>query len=214
MERKIADIRKDYTLHELSESEVASDPISQFNSWFQEAVEAKVNEPNAMSLGTAVDGQPSVRIVLLKGIDEKGFRFYTNYQSAKGEQLKQNPKAALTFFWPELERQVRIEGVVEKLTDEASDTYYNSRPKGSRVGAWSSPQSQVIPDREVLEERVQEYSQKFEHTEEVPRPDFWGGYVLSPTIVEFWQGRPSRLHDRIRYRLSEDKIWTIERLAP
>ena len=214
MERKIADIRKDYTLHELSESEVASDPISQFNSWFQEAVEAKVNEPNAMSLGTAVDGQPSVRIVLLKGIDEKGFRFYTNYQSAKGEQLKQNPKAALTFFWPELERQVRIEGVVEKLTDEASDTYYNSRPKGSRVGAWSSPQSQVIPDREVLEERVQEYSLKFEHTEEVPRPDFWGGYVLSPTIVEFWQGRPSRLHDRIRYRLSEDKIWTIERLAP
>ncbi|MEM7514520.1 MAG: pyridoxamine 5'-phosphate oxidase [Bacteroidota bacterium] len=214
MERKIADIRKDYTLHELSENEVASDPILQFNGWFQEAVEAKVNEPNAMSLGTAVDGQPSVRIVLLKGIDEKGFRFYTNYQSAKGEQLKQNPKAALTFFWPELERQVRIEGVVEKLADEASDTYYNSRPKGSRVGAWSSPQSQVIPDREVLEERVQEYSQKFENTEEVPRPDFWGGYVLRPTMVEFWQGRPSRLHDRIRYRLSEDKSWIIERLAP
>ncbi len=214
MERKIADIRKDYTLHELSEGEVAEDPISQFNSWFQEAVEAKVNEPNAMSLGTAVDGQPSVRIVLLKGIDEKGFRFYTNYQSAKGEQLKQNPKAALTFFWPELERQVRIEGVVEKLTDEASDTYYNSRPKGSRVGAWSSPQSQVIPDREVLEERVQEYTQKFENTEEVPRPDFWGGFVLIPAMVEFWQGRPSRLHDRIRYRLSEDKSWTIERLAP
>ncbi|MEM8900712.1 MAG: pyridoxamine 5'-phosphate oxidase [Bacteroidota bacterium] len=214
MERKIADIRKDYTLHELSESEVASDPITQFTGWFQEAVDAKVNEPNAMSLGTAVDGQPSVRIVLLKGIDEKGFRFYTNYQSAKGEQLKQNPKAALTFFWPELERQVRIEGIAEKLPEEASDIYYNSRPKGSRVGAWSSPQSQVIPGREVLEERVEEYTQKFENTEEVPRPDFWGGYVLSPTMVEFWQGRPSRLHDRIRYRLSEDNSWIIERLAP
>lgn len=214
MERKIADIRKDYTLHELSENEVASNPISQFNSWFQEAVEAKVNEPNAMSLGTAVDGQPSVRIVLLKGVDEKGFSFFTNYQSAKGEELRQNPKAALTFFWAELERQVRIEGVVEKLPEAESDTYFNSRPKGSRVGAWSSPQSQVIPDREVLEERVQEYSQKFEDTENVPRPDFWGGYVLSPTMVEFWQGRPSRLHDRIRYRLSENNSWTIERLAP
>ena len=214
MERKIADIRKDYTLHELSENEVASNPISQFNSWFQEAVEAKVNEPNAMSLGTAVDGQPSVRIVLLKGVDEKGFSFFTNYQSAKGEELRQNPKAALTFFWAELERQVRIEGVVEKRPEAESDTYFNSRPKGSRVGAWSSPQSQVIPDREVLEERVQEYSQKFEDTENVPRPDFWGGYVLSPTMVEFWQGRPSRLHDRIRYRLSENNSWTIERLAP
>ncbi len=214
MERKIADIRKDYTLHELSENEVASNPISQFNNWFQEAVEAKVNEPNAMSLGTAVDGQPSVRIVLLKGVDEKGFSFFTNYQSAKGEELRQNPKAALTFFWAELERQVRIEGVVEKLPEAESDTYFNSRPKGSRVGAWSSPQSQVIPDREVLEERVQEYSQKFEDTENVPRPDFWGGYVLSPTMVEFWQGRPSRLHDRIRYRLSENNSWTIERLAP
>lgn len=214
MERKIADIRKDYTLHELSENDVASDPISQFNSWFQEAVEAKVNEPNAMSLGTSVDGQPSVRIVLVKGVNEKGFSFFTNYQSAKGEQLKQNPKAALTFFWPELERQVRIEGVVEKLSEEASDTYYNSRPKGSRVGAWSSPQSQVIPGREVLEERVEEYTKQFENTEDIPRPDFWGGFVLRPIMVEFWQGRPSRLHDRIRYHLSEDNSWTIERLAP
>ncbi|MEM9932979.1 MAG: pyridoxamine 5'-phosphate oxidase [Bacteroidota bacterium] len=214
MEQKIADIRKDYTLHELNESGVDENPLIQFQAWFQEALDAKVHEPNAMALGTAVNSQPSVRIVLLKGIDDKGFRFFTNYQSDKGKQLAENSQAALTFFWPELERQVRIEGTADKLSPSASDEYYQSRPKGSRIGAWSSPQSQVIPDRKVLERRMETYQEKFKETAHVPRPDHWGGYVLVPASIEFWQGRPSRLHDRIRYRKNTEGQWIIERLAP
>jgi pyridoxamine 5'-phosphate oxidase len=213
MNKSIADIRKEYAAQTLLEKDVDVSPIQQFKKWWDEAIASQLLEPNAMTLATASsDGLPSARIVLLKGFDEGGFVFYTNYKSYKGLQLEENPKASLVFHWKELERQVRIVGIVEKAPVVESDDYFNSRPVGSRVGAWASPQSTVIPNREWLEEEVEK--RKSELSEGcIPRPPFWGGYVVRPVVIEFWQGRVSRLHDRIQYTLEEGR-WKIERLAP
>jgi pyridoxamine 5'-phosphate oxidase len=207
----IADLRKEYSREALDEQHVANNPIEQFNRWFDEALAAALPEPTAMILSTATtDGFPSSRTVLLKGIDT-GFVFYTNYQSRKGRELDANPKASLLFFWPELERQVRIEGVVERVSAAEADAYFQSRPIGSRHGAWASPQSDVIDSRGTLEERLRTVVDMYPDV--VPRPPFWGGYRVLPQRVEFWQGRPSRLHDRICYRAGSS-AWTLERLAP
>lgn len=209
----IADIRKDYQLKSLSEHEVNQNPYTQFSVWWNEAVQSDIIEVNAMALSTVTSaGRPSSRIVLLKGYDEQGFVFFTNYKSDKGEQLTQNHFAALLFFWKELERQVRIEGVVSKVSEEESDAYFNSRPIGSRLGAWASPQSQKIADREVLNKELMKFTEQFDQ-ENIPRPAHWGGYRVKPTRIEFWQGRSNRLHDRILYEQDNDN-WQISRLAP
>jgi pyridoxamine 5'-phosphate oxidase len=209
----IADIRKDYQLAALDESAVGGDPFAFFGKWFAEAEAAKVNEVNAMTLATIdLHNKPHARIVLLKGLDEKGFVFFTNYSSNKGHELEANPNVAAVFFWPELERQVRVEGVIEKITEEESDHYFHSRPVGSRIGAWASPQSQVIPDRSILDNNYAQYKQQFGET--VPRPPHWGGYRIIPSCFEFWQGRSSRMHDRIVFTTDVDKTWHIYRLAP
>lgn len=209
----IADIRIDYKQRSLSENDVKADPMAQFAEWWQAAASAEIEEVNAMTLATAsVDGLPSARIVLLKGFDERGFVFFTNYASFKGMQLEENPRACLVFFWKELERQVRITGLVEKVSEAESSEYYNSRPEGSRIGTWASPQSQVIKNREWLEEQELNYRELF-RVQPITRPPHWGGYRVKPVIVEFWQGRSNRLHDRIQYTLQENK-WLIERLAP
>jgi pyridoxamine 5'-phosphate oxidase len=210
----IAGIRKEYRLQQLRASDVKADPLLQFQDWFKAAVEANVNEPNAMNLSTVkASGRPCSRIVLLKGVEEKGLVFYTNYESDKGNQLEKYPFASLCFFWPELERQVRLEGKVIKVSPAVSDAYFYSRPLASRLGAWASPQSQVIPARELLESNLEAVQKKF--ALEVPRPEHWGGYQLIPDYVEFWQGRESRLHDRIVYSWKEELAqWTINRLAP
>ena len=214
MTSTIADIRKDYKLKSLLEKDVDANAIGQFNNWWQEAMLSEIDEVNAMTLATAsAEGVPAARIVLLKGFDERGFVFFTNYESFKGVQLAENPRACLVFFWKELERQVRITGLVEKVTEEESDTYFNSRPEGSRIGAWSSPQSQVIESREWLQEREETYAKDFSG-KPLTRPAHWGGYRVKPVNIEFWQGRPSRLHDRIQYSLQSDNSWAIERLAP
>lgn len=211
----IADLREDYRKADLEIKDVTSNPLEQFQIWFQQALQAELKEPNAMTLATATaDAKPSARIVLLKGVDEQGFLFYTNYNSRKGQELDANPQAALVFAWLELEKQVRIEGTVERITPEASTAYFQRRPKGSQIGAWASPQSEVIPDRRILEENVQALQAKYTQSEQLPRPEHWGGYRLRPTVIEFWQGRSSRLHDRIRYSLQTDGSWHIERLAP
>jgi pyridoxamine 5'-phosphate oxidase len=209
----IADMRKEYALNGLSEADVAAEPIAQFGRWFDQALAARLPEPNAMVLvSVGADGQPSARVVLLKGLDARGFVFYTNYESRKGRELDAGGRAALVFFWAELERQVRVEGVAERVSPEESDAYFASRPPGSRIGAAASPQSQVIAGRAELERRVAELSAQ--HPEgDIARPAHWGGYRVRPAVVEFWQGRPSRLHDRIRYRLDEG-AWAVERLAP
>lgn len=210
----IADLRREYTQHGLSETEVAADPFAQFRVWFDHALSAQVPEPNAMTLATATpDGRPSARVVLLKGFDPRGFVFYTNYQSRKGGEIETNGWAALVFFWPELERQIRIEGRVERVSAQESDDYFASRPAGSRLGAWASPQSQVIAGRDMLEQRLSALITQYED-QAIPRPPHWGGYRVVPTAIEFWQGRPSRLHDRLRYRWSDDQRWILERLAP
>lgn len=210
----IADIRKDYKQHSLQEKDVATDPITQFGTWWQEATRSEIDEVNAMTLATAsADGIPSARIVLLKGYDENGFVFFTNYQSYKGKQIEENPRACLVFFWKELERQVRITGLIEKVSPQESDDYFHSRPEGSQIGALVSPQSTVIANREILEQRETALRNAFEG-KIIPRPEHWGGYRVRPLIVEFWQGRPSRLHDRIQYSLEEGGQWIIERLAP
>jgi pyridoxamine 5'-phosphate oxidase len=210
----IADIRKDYSMQQLEVTSVHADPIAQFQLWLEQAIAADNPEPTAMSLATVnAQGQPACRMVLLKGIDQGGFHFFTNYESRKGQDLADNPRAALCFWWPELERQVRIEGRVERLSQEASYAYYRSRPLPSRLGAWASPQSQVLESREALEALLTATESRFQATAEVPLPPHWGGYQLHPSMLEFWQGRPSRLHDRIRYRLDNGQ-WIIERLAP
>lgn len=211
--KQVADIRVDYTKGELDEAQVSSDPILQFEQWFQEAVNSEVMEPNAMSLGTVLNGRPAVRIVLLKGFDENGFVFYTNYESRKAKEVTGEPHAALTFFWPELQRQIRIEGHIKKVSPKESDDYYASRDRLSRLGAWASPQSSVLEDRSELETLVNEVNTRFEGQEEIPRPDHWGGYRVEPDYLEFWQGRSSRLHDRITYK-KEAGNWKIERIAP
>ena len=214
MPSTIADIRKDYKLKSLLEQDVDANAIRQFDNWWKEALNSEIDEVNAMTLATAsADGVPAARIVLLKGYDEHGFVFFTNYESFKGMQLAENPRACLVFFWKELERQVRITGLVEKASEQESDAYFNSRPVGSRIGAWTSPQSQVIENREWLEEREKKYSAAFAEGP-LSRPPHWGGYRVKPICIEFWQGRPSRLHDRIQYTLQADNTWTIERLAP
>ena len=209
---KLADLRTDYKLASLDESDVAASPFTQFDKWFGEVTKAELPEPNAMTLATCdASGRPSARVVLIKEYDERGMVFFTNYQSHKGQDLAANNRAALLFFWPELERQVRIEGRVEMVSAADSDTYYKSRPLLSRIGAWSSPQSNVLPSRTALEARFAAFSA--EHGENPPRPAHWGGYRVVPSFFEFWQGRRSRLHDRICYRLSGG-TWNIERLAP
>ncbi|HLO38365.1 MAG TPA: pyridoxamine 5'-phosphate oxidase [Lacibacter sp.] len=210
----IADIRRDYSLKTLTETEITENPFQQFADWWQQAIESEIDEVNAMTLATAsLEGVPSARIVLLKGYDEKGFVFYTNYESAKGQELAENPRASLLFFWKELERQVRITGLVEKVSTQENDEYFLSRPTGSQIGAWASPQSHVIENRSWLESKVKELEVKFS-SEKIVRPSHWGGYRVKPVIIEFWQGRSSRLHDRIQYTLQENNSWKIERLAP
>jgi pyridoxamine 5'-phosphate oxidase len=210
----IADIRKDYQLKSLSESDVDPDPLKQFEHWWQDALHAKIEEVNAMTLATASsDGVPSARILLLKGLTSNGFIFFTNYNSFKGKQIAENPRACLVFFWKEVERQVRITGLAEQLTAEENDEYFHTRPEGSRVGAWASPQSEVIENREWLEKNTLKYQQQFAN-QPVQRPPHWGGYIVKPITIEFWQGRPNRLHDRIQYTLSDNGKWIIERLAP
>lgn len=215
--RGVASIRTDYTRDELLESIVASDPIVQFQQWFNDALANEVMEPNAMALATvSSDGKPASRIVLLKGFDGQGFTFFTNYDSRKGKHLMQQKDAALLFFWPELQRQVRIEGPVYKIDASQSDEYFASRPKGSQLGAWASPQSSAIPGRETLEDNINALEATYLEQEIVPRPPHWGGFLLSPSMIEFWQGRASRLHDRIVYTKdsASENRWFIERLAP
>ena len=215
MTRSLADMRRDYARDGLSEELAPLEPFALFHRWFDEAVQTEQLpvEANSMTLATVdAEGQPHCRVLLLKALDARGFTFFTNYDSAKGEQLLRNPRAAMTFFWPSLERQVRIEGVVEKVTAEESDAYFKVRPLGSRLGAWASPQSRVIDGRDELERLLSETEQRFMET--APHcPEHWGGYRLLPQRIEFWQGRPSRLHDRLNYRL-EAGCWLRERLAP
>lgn len=214
MSSSIADIRNEYSQKTFGEKEAAANAIDQFGVWWQEAINSEIYEVNAMTLATAsAEGVPSARIVLLKDYDKNGFVFYSNYESFKGRQLLENPRACLVFFWKELERQVRITGLVEKVTPAESDDYFNSRPEGSRIGAWASPQSQVIPGREMLEEKVKSLSAEF-NSRPIPRPPHWGGFRVKPAIIEFWQGRANRLHDRLQYSLTENGEWKIERLAP
>jgi len=209
-----ANLRKDYSLQILLEKDLAPHPVSQFSKWWSEALKSEIIEPNAMTLATASsDGMPSARIVLLKGFDENGFIFYTNYKSYKALQLEENPKACLVFFWKEIERQVRIVGLVSKIPVQQSDEYFASRPEGSKIGAWVSPQSQVIESRDWLDKQNIALTNEMKNNK-IDRPSYWGGYIVKPIIVEFWQGRSSRLHDRIQYTLNENGDWIIERLAP
>jgi pyridoxamine 5'-phosphate oxidase len=210
----VARLRKEYTRAGLKESEADPNPIEQFRTWFDEVLTSNLHEPNAMVLATAtVDGRPSARVVLLKGFDERGFVFYTNYEGRKGEELEANPHCALLFYWGELERQVRVEGRVRRVPDKESDAYFAGRPRGSQLGAWASEQSRPVGDRGALEHRLRELEAAYEGRD-VPRPPFWGGYRVEPETIEFWQGRENRVHDRLVYRRSEDGGWRRGRLQP
>lgn len=207
-------LRKEYSKESLDVENVSSDPIVQFNKWMGEAMQAEVPEPNAMSLATVgADNRPSCRIVLLKGIENNQFVFYTNYQSHKGKSLEANPYCALTFFWPELERQVRVEGIVSRVEESRSEAYFQSRPIGSQIGAWASPQSSMIDNRNILEARAEQITRRFEGMTKLPKPKQWGGFQVAPFMIEFWQGRQSRLHDRIAFSRVDDQ-WQRHRLAP
>jgi pyridoxamine 5'-phosphate oxidase len=213
-QKDIENLRQDYSAASLSETDVDANPMRQFDKWFNEAINYKIHEPNAMTLATAThDGRPSARIVLLKGFSEDGFKFYTNYLSRKGKEISKNPLGALVFFWGDMERQIRIEGTIEKLDRDYSEKYFHTRPKLSQISAMASPQSQEISDREQLEQKIAQLEAEYTDTE-VPKPSFWGGYILKPRLIEFWQGRRSRLHDRIVYKKTDNKNWKIVRLAP
>lgn len=214
MALSLADLRLNYAKAELNEQTVANHPFTQFQLWLEEAIAAQLLEPNAMSLATlSPEGKPRARMVLLKALDERGFVFFTNYDSAKGKQLAANPDCALVFWWGELERQVRIEGSVEKISAEESDFYFQNRPRSSQLGAWASPQSEVVGDRSLLEQKLTFLEEKYTNRK-VPRPDHWGGFRVIPTAIEFWQGRPSRLHDRLCFQLDPQGNWQKYRLAP
>lgn len=214
--KKIEDIRMSYHKGTLDLQDLHTHPVEQFLLWWDEATHAEIVEPNAMTLATVnQQGQPSARIVLLKGVTHTGFEFFTNYQSQKAGEMEDNPLVALVFLWKELERQVRIEGQVEKLSYEKSQAYFQSRPRGSQIGTWASPQSQVIQDRNVLEEKIRQIADQYEGVDPLPCPEYWGGYIVKPNLIEFWQGRPDRLHDRFRYlRNEKGENWSIDRLAP
>jgi len=211
----LADLRENYGRGGLEEGNCQTNPIVQFERWFMEAQVADLKEPNAMTLSTAsTDGRPSGRIVLLKEVSDFGFVFYTNYESRKGQEIQANPFVALTFYWAELERQVRVEGRAEVLSREVSEQYFSTRPKGHRLGAWASNQSRIVYGRQSLESRLREFQALYANSDEVPTPPYWGGYRVVPEAIEFWQGRPNRLHDRIVYRRESESTWTMERLAP
>ena len=211
--KKLIDLRTEYHQRELNETDIDKNPYTQFDIWFNEAVDAKCYDPNAMALATSTfEGKPSVRFVLLKMIDERGLAFFTNYDSKKSRQILQNPFGSVVFFWPELERQIRIEGKIVRSTDLESDLYFRTRPEASKIGAWASPQSQVIPNRRYLEQLQADFREEF-NGKTIKRPPNWGGYRLVPSIFEFWQGRANRLHDRIQYTFTNN-VWVTERLAP
>lgn len=213
--KNIEDLRKSYHLSALDIGDITADPLDMFRRWWHEAIESEIDEANAMTLATADQaGQPSARIVLLKGLHPEGFEFFTNYQSQKAKEMEANPRVALLFFWKELERQVRITGIVEKVSRERSENYFQSRPRGSQIGAWASPQSQIIADRSVIENNIRSTEEIYFKTDLLPLPDHWGGYLVKPQQYEFWQGRNDRLHDRFRYSLQTDGRWIIDRLAP
>ena len=210
----LADLRREYTQAGLRRAELDPDPLAQFQKWFQQAHDAGVLEPSCMTLATAdKDGRPSSRVVLLKNVDERGFSFFTNYESRKGRELAGNPNAALVFYWADMERQVNIAGAVQKLSREESEAYFKSRPRGSQLAAWTSHQGQIVADRAVLEARWRELDAQYSG-KEIPMPPYWGGFVLAPERIEFWQGRPSRLHDRFCYTSQAGGGWQLERLSP
>lgn len=211
----IADERRDYARHGLNESDATPDPLDLFSCWLDEAVKAKLDDATAMTLATATrDGVPSARVLLLKGLDDQGFVFFTNYESRKGQELAVNPNAALVFFWPAFERQVRITGTVSKADHKAAETYFQSRPRQSQVSAWASPQSRRVDNREVLEKAADDVAKRYADYDKLPLPPNWGGYCLKPQTIEFWQGRPSRLHDRLLYTRQGESKWKLERIAP
>lgn len=210
----LADIRKEYKMQTLNETDVDVDPFNQFGKWWSEAIRSDIDEVNAMTLATAdINAKPSARIVLLKGFDESGFIFFSNYHSHKAKEMESNAQVSLVLFWKELQRQIRIDGIVSKISADESDAYFQSRPEGSKIGAWASPQSSIIASREIIEANVSEVEKNFAG-KEIDRPPHWGGYVVKPALIEFWQGRRSRLHDRIQYTLNESAGWKIQRLAP